>query len=98
MGQELGYIILAAVVVGLAVLSFFIVKYYNDPYQSSWLSNMTTVIGLTLVFITCFVIPVDIFVVSSFQNGVGEFVIDLPTRESIVNAFTIVYTGVILYA
>lgn len=86
-----GWIVLAAVVVGLALLSFFIVKYYSDPHDSRWFSTLVTVIGLTLVLITCFLVPIDIWAVSSFKDAMGNFVVDADSRIAIVDAMSVLY-------
>lgn len=96
MAFALGWSILAAVIVGLAALSLFVVKYFSDPAESRFFTTLVNVIGLTLVSTVCLLIPVDVFVVSAMQDGAGHFVVDEPVRSAVVNDVAILYT--VLYA
>jgi len=92
MELALPWIIFAAVIVGLLFFSFAIVKYYTDKHDSEALPTIVSVAGLTVVLLCVFLIPVDIYVISSAKNPAdGSFVIDRTELDSRLASVRILY-------
>ena len=52
-------------VVVAAVGCFFWVKHYSDPHDKDYLSNITTIVALSLITSLLVIIPTDIYAASS---------------------------------
>lgn len=61
----LAWVIFAAVVLGITAFCWLITRRYVDKQESEWLPTIVTVAGLTVVLLCVFLIPVDIYNVST---------------------------------
>lgn len=77
----IAWIIFGAVILGLLLFSFGVVRYYQDKRESELLPTIVTVLGLTLTLLCVFLIPVDIYNASSSANSKGD---PLLTHEQII--------------
>eukprot|EP00742_Colponemidia_sp_Colp-10_P004484 GILJ01004787.1.p1 GENE.GILJ01004787.1~~GILJ01004787.1.p1 ORF type:complete len:537 (-),score=77.19 GILJ01004787.1:248-1813(-) len=65
------WIILAVLVVVLLVFAYGIVRYYTNKYEAQALPTLATTVCLTMTFLCVFIIPLDIFSVSSAVDSGG---------------------------
>lgn len=87
----LGWIIFAAVIVGIVILSTIVTKYWSDPRRARAFPTLVITAGLSLVLLTCLLIPIDVYTVSAMQDAPGHFIYDLNGRQNIVNGISILY-------
>jgi len=92
----LAWILFAAVVVGVLAFSWAITKYYNDRHESEPLPTIVTILGLSLALFSVFLIPVDIYSVSSSVDGEGKPLISPSDIQVRADAVRVIYY--ILYA
>jgi len=88
--MPLAWILFAHVILGIIAFCYLIVRYYQDKRESEAIPTIVTVAGLTLVLLSVFIIPVDIYSVST-SSGIS--VEEMQQRS---NAIKIMYY--ILYA
>jgi len=86
----LAWIIFAAVVVGLLLLNFIIVRYYNDRNSAETFPTIVAVLALTITLLCIFLIPVDIYSVSTRQSE--------DVRNTIKVLYLVMYCTVLSFA
>jgi len=92
----LAWVIFAAFLLGLILFCYMIVKYYQDRAEAELLPTVATILGLTVTLLCVFLIPVDIYNISSTQDGDGQVMLSPSEIESRSNSVKIIYY--ILYA
>jgi LMBR1 domain-containing protein 1 len=70
----LAWIIFAAVVVGVLLLNFIIVKYFNSRYDSETFPTIVSIFALTLTLLCVMIIPVDIYAVSLKNEDINSVI------------------------
>eukprot|EP00931_Biecheleriopsis_adriatica_P116663 TRINITY_DN92270_c0_g1_i1.p1 TRINITY_DN92270_c0_g1~~TRINITY_DN92270_c0_g1_i1.p1 ORF type:complete len:539 (+),score=100.05 TRINITY_DN92270_c0_g1_i1:46-1662(+) len=64
MGSLYPWLVLAAAMLGLILLTYIVYHYFVDPEESYFLAMITVILSLTVGILCTLVIPVDIYVIS----------------------------------
>jgi len=90
------WIIFAAVVLAVIAFCYVIVKYYQDRSESEKIPTIITTFALSLVLFCVFLIPVDIYSVSSTEGFSQE---DIQTRVKFIRyAYYVLYSLVLFFS
>jgi len=96
------WILFAAVLIGIFAFCWAVVRYYSDKHDSELFPLLITVLGLCLTFFCVFLIPVDIYAVSSTVDSNGNALFtreEINTRtEGIKIIYYILYCLVLVFA
>eukprot|EP01006_Ploeotia_vitrea_P045758 TRINITY_DN66967_c12_g2_i1.p1 TRINITY_DN66967_c12_g2~~TRINITY_DN66967_c12_g2_i1.p1 ORF type:complete len:582 (+),score=290.06 TRINITY_DN66967_c12_g2_i1:90-1835(+) len=65
------WIMAAAAMVGVPLLAYILIRYYSDPEESSKVTTLAMVVALSVSLLCLFLIPVDIYTVSSHLDDMG---------------------------
>lgn len=94
------WLIFAAIVLVILLVSYGFVKYYNDRHESEKFPTLVATLGLAVVLFTTFLVPVDIYVVSSSVNPhTGKPILsehDINERTTVVAALYYTLYGLFL--
>jgi len=94
--MPLAWIIFAVIILGVIGFCFLIVRYYEDKHEAELLPTVVTVIGLALTLLTVFLIPVDIYSVSTSGTLTPE---EMATRSNGIRVlYYILYSGILAFA
>jgi LMBR1 domain-containing protein 1 len=74
--MPLAWILFAIVVLGVLAFCYFIVRYYQDPREAEPLPTFVSTLGLALVLLCVFLIPIDIYSVSTSAGLSAEEMAD----------------------
>jgi len=96
-------LLFGGVIIGVVGFCYLIVKYFQDKHESEPLPTWVAVLGLALTLLCVFLIPVDIYSVSSITNhATGERTLsdaDIKQRGDVLRiAYYILYSGVLAFA
>jgi len=98
----LAWIIFAAVVLATILFCYAIVKYYQDRNDYEFLPNLVTVIALAVTLFCVFLIPVDIYTVSTTSDEHGNRLVsdsDINQRmEGLRIIYYILYATILIFA
>jgi len=88
----LAWIIFGGVILGVLFFCWVIVRYYQDKHEAEWFPTLVSVLGLALTLLCVFLIPLDIYSVSSTSDpNTGERLIDEATIEQRSRAIKVIY-------
>jgi len=94
--MPLAWILFALVILGILAFCYFVVRYYQDKREAEPLPTLVTVMGLALVLFCVFLIPVDIYSVSTSTDVSPE---DMKTRtDGIRIMYYILYSLILAFA
>lgn len=65
---SVGYCIFGALLIGILVFNFLLVKYYIDPSESYALATVVTMLSFSVTLMCVLLIPLDIFIASGQQE------------------------------
>jgi LMBR1 domain-containing protein 1 len=96
------WIIFSIVILLVILFCYIVVKYYEDKHEAELLPTIVTVIGLSLTMFCIFLIPLDIYSVSSSVNSSGDSIINpevLKLRGDVIRVlYYILYTSILVFA
>lgn len=94
------WLLFAAFVLVILLVSWGFVKYYNDRHEAETLPTIVSTLGLAIVLFTTFLVPIDIYVVSSTVDPhSGQQILspeDIDHRTSVVAVLYYVLYGLFL--
>jgi len=94
--MPLAWVLFAGVFLGIIAFCYLIVRYYQDRREAEALPTAVTVIGLVLVLLSVFLIPVDIYSVSA-RDGVSAD--DMQQRTTAIRIlYYILYSFILVFA
>eukprot|EP01116_Phalansterium_solitarium_P001295 TRINITY_DN11090_c0_g1_i2.p1 TRINITY_DN11090_c0_g1~~TRINITY_DN11090_c0_g1_i2.p1 ORF type:complete len:534 (-),score=117.95 TRINITY_DN11090_c0_g1_i2:208-1767(-) len=98
----IAWAIFAGVVLGIVGFCWLIVRYYRDKHESEILPTWVTIFGMGLTLMCVFLIPVDIYSVSSARDDHGNLTIDaddLNTRSTSLRViYYVLYSSILAFA